>query len=87
MKYPAILSIVFLLLIYFFVKRTKSGQKLVQHFYFQTFIILFLVGSFIFRLIHFKFSFWSVIALIVLALVLSTSLPHYIQKVRSKIGK
>jgi len=87
MKYPAILSILILLALYFFVKRTKKGQKMVQHFYFQTFIMVFLMGSLIFRLIHFKMTLWSVIAILILAAVLTTGLPHYIQKLKKRIGK
>ncbi|MBS7333599.1 hypothetical protein [Faecalibacter bovis] len=87
MKYPAILSIVILLLLIFFVKRTKAGREMVQHFYFQTFIMIFLVGSLIFRLIHFKLTLWSIAAILILSFVLATGLPHYIQKVKKRIGK
>ncbi|HEY4539659.1 MAG TPA: hypothetical protein VIG94_06590 [Faecalibacter sp.] len=87
MKYPAILSVLLLLALLFFVKRTKKGQELVQHFYFQTFIMVFLMGSLVFRLIHFSLNLWSVIAVFILAFALTTGLPHYIQKVKKRIGK
>ena len=87
MKYPAILSIVLLLLLIFFVKRTEQGRKMVQHFYFQTFIIVFIAGSLVFRLIHFKLTLWSILAILILSFALATGLPHYIQKVKKRIGK
>jgi len=73
--------------LWFFVKRTKKGQELMQHFYFQSFIMIFLVGSLVFRLIHFKMTIWGVGAVLILSLILATGLPHYIQKVRNRIGK
>ncbi|RLZ11881.1 hypothetical protein EAH69_02870 [Faecalibacter macacae] len=87
MKYPAILSIVILLLLIFFVKRTKVGREMVQHFYFQTFIMFFLAGSLLFRLINFKLNLWSIVAILILSFALATGLPHYIQKVKKRIGK
>jgi len=87
MKYSAILSLILLVGLYYFVKRTPKGRELVQHFYFQTFIMFFLVGSLIFRLIHFKLGLWSVMAVAVLSFVLATGLPHYIKKVKKRISK
>ena len=87
MKYTALLSLALLLLLMFFIKRTKTGRELVQHFYFQTFIMLFLVVNLIFRLIHFKLTFWSVLAVGVLCLCLATGIPHYMQKLKKRIGK
>ena len=87
MKYSVILSLAILLLLFFFVKRTDQGRRMVQHFYFQTFIMVFIVGSLIFRLIHFKMNLWSVVGILILSFVLANSLPHYIQKVRKRIGK
>jgi Ca2+/Na+ antiporter len=87
MKYTALLSLALLLLLIFFIKRTKMGRELVQHFYFQTFILLFLIVNLIFRLIHFKLTFWSILAVAVLCLCLATGIPHYLQKLKKRIGK
>jgi len=87
MKYPALLTLVIVLLLFFFIKRTDKGRRMVQHFYFQTFIMIFLAGSLLFRIIHFKMTLWSVVAILILSFGLATGLPHYLQKVKKRIGK
>jgi len=87
MKFTALLTIAIILLLFFFIKRTEKGKELMQHFYFQSFIVVFFVGSLIFRLIHFQMNLWSIAAILILSFILVTGLPHYIQKLKKRIGK
>lgn len=87
MKLVSILSFVLFLFLFFYVKRTKKGMQLIQHFYFQTFIMLVLVFALVSRLIHFRLNIWSVLAILILSFVLATGLPHYIQNVKKRIRK
>ena len=87
MKFVSIISILIFVGIYFFVKRTSQGKELIQHFYFQTFVMCALVLSLISQIIHFKLNLISVVMILILSSILATGLPHYIQKVKNRIGK
>lgn len=81
------LTIIFLvisvLLIYLIKYRREN--KVIKSFYFQTFLVVFIITILILNIISFKNDTTSIVKIIILSLVLIFSIPKYLKKLQFKI--